>query len=376
MKMFNENMSLLLKPTEICNFSCTFCSSTDLVEDKATKLETEAIFKFLKRFPNTKNIFVVGGDPLIMSPKWYEEILKFLDDNNYKTRLALTTNLWDWYKKPEKWDKIFRHPKVEVGTSFQYGEGRQIRPGKVLTEEIFVDMFHKFAQTFPEKPPLSFIAVINEENEHRALDHLRLAKFLGTECRLNYANKSGRSTKAYPLSKMYQIYLQAWKEGLLDYELTPLSISETLSGVDTGCPISRTCDFRMRSINPDGRYFTCGPFNDDLDESDEVDWESEVEKGEKFYTPLQNHKEYDVLKMECYGCDMFSLCNGCRKHIKDLKQDDVVEEHCTRMKGIASELKEMQKSTEVREMIGRIKAKDIENEGDFYEVSSRQGEMR
>ena len=35
---------------------------------------------------------------------------------------------------------------------------------------------------------------------------------------------------------------------------------------------------------------------------------------------------------------MFSICNGCRKTIKDLKEADVVESHCVRMKSIASEI--------------------------------------
>ena len=35
---------------------------------------------------------------------------------------------------------------------------------------------------------------------------------------------------------------------------------------------------------------------------------------------------------------MFSICNGCRKTIKDLKEADVVESHCVRMKKIAEEI--------------------------------------
>ena len=44
------------------------------------------------------------------------------------------------------------------------------------------------------------------------------------------------------------------------------------------------------------------------------------------------------LKEECFSCPMFSICNGCRKTIKDLKEADVVESHCIRMKKIAEEI--------------------------------------
>ena len=35
---------------------------------------------------------------------------------------------------------------------------------------------------------------------------------------------------------------------------------------------------------------------------------------------------------------MFQICNGCRKHIKDLKTKDMVEEHCLNMKSIANDI--------------------------------------
>ena len=38
---------------------------------------------------------------------------------------------------------------------------------------------------------------------------------------------------------------------------------------------------------------------------------------------------------------MFSICNGCRKTIKDLKEANIVESHCTRMKKLASQILEI-----------------------------------
>ena len=38
---------------------------------------------------------------------------------------------------------------------------------------------------------------------------------------------------------------------------------------------------------------------------------------------------------------MFNICNGCRKTIKDLKEADVVESHCVRMKKLASKIIEI-----------------------------------
>jgi sulfatase maturation enzyme AslB (radical SAM superfamily) len=68
-----------------------------------------------------------------------------------------------------------------------------------------------------------------------------------------------------------------------------------------------------------------------------INFVKEVKEG-GFITPLQNAPELYSLKDECIGCPMFSICNGCKKTIKDLKQHNMVEEHCSLMKQIAPKI--------------------------------------
>lgn len=339
-------MDLIIKPTEACNFSCTFCSSSYLVDDKKARLELDKIYQFLKRFPDTGKIFIVGGDPLMMPPKYYNEILQHLEENNYPAILSFTTNLWDFYKKPDKWIELFNHPKVEIGTSFQYGEGRQIKPGEVFTEAHFREIYRMFQRYVPGKD-LVFIAVINEENEHLALDHVYLAKSLGTQCRLLYANMSGRATTTYPISKMISIYIQIWKAGLSEYEESCYTVSEKLKNISVSCNMDRHCDTSLRALGPDGRYFSCGPFADDQDKTNQIDFDKEM--AGDFFTPIQKAKDR-FLKTECFGCRMFELCNGCYKHIKDLKKTNRVEENCKIMKTLENDLFEMANDKSVQTM--------------------------
>ena len=49
-------MELIIKPTELCNFKCTFCSSTKIAEHGKVVLDHEHIFRLLKRYPNTNTI--------------------------------------------------------------------------------------------------------------------------------------------------------------------------------------------------------------------------------------------------------------------------------------------------------------------------------
>ena len=61
-------MELIIKPTEACNFACTFCSSNKITRESSGKkafLKLETIYQFLERFPQTRTIIVNGGDPLM-----------------------------------------------------------------------------------------------------------------------------------------------------------------------------------------------------------------------------------------------------------------------------------------------------------------------
>ena len=68
-------MELIIKPTELCNFKCTFCSSTRIAAHKSDLLSHDYIFRFLKRFPQTKTIIVNGGDPLMVDPSYYLSLI-------------------------------------------------------------------------------------------------------------------------------------------------------------------------------------------------------------------------------------------------------------------------------------------------------------
>ena len=94
-------MELIIKPTEMCNFACTFCSSTNIAKNHKDKMDLEYIFNFLRRYPQTGTIIVNGGDPLMMSPKWYWQIIEFLDEHDMPATLSPTTNLWGFYQNTE-----------------------------------------------------------------------------------------------------------------------------------------------------------------------------------------------------------------------------------------------------------------------------------
>lgn len=319
-------MDLIIKPTELCNFKCTFCSSTQLTEDKAALLDINQIKRFLDRYPDTNTIIVNGGDPLMIDPSYYWEIIEYLDANDYPASISLTTNLWPFYKKPSLWLDLFKHPRVGVCTSFQYGEGRLKGDYSVFTEEDFWACSDKMLELVGYRP--EFIAVITEENEDTVIQTVELAKKMNVVCKVNYAMASGDQSQPYLLAKIYEKYVEIWKAGLTDWEHNTQQMVKRLRGEHTICPQNRSCDSSIRTLQPDGDYYSCGAFGDDRDKP--IDFEAEM--AGDMILPLRDDDYLRTMKIACYSCPMFEICNGCKKTIKDLKQHNLVEDHCKLMK--------------------------------------------
>jgi len=334
-------MDLIIKPTEACNFKCTFCSSTDIAPSKAINLDLKKIYAFLERYPDTRTIIVNGGDPLIMAPEYYFELLSYIRKRNLPTTLSLTTNLWDFYKNPDKWTELFKHKKVGISTSFNYGDTRRITKNKIFSEDIFWNVSNLFLEKVGYRP--SFISVINDDNAYNAIDNVYLAKKMDVECKLNYAMASGIQSKPFVLSKIYEIYVQIYKAGLTPWEFNTKQMLKRMVKAPTICPQNRTCDSNIRCLQPAGDYYSCGAFGDDKEYS--INFEEEVILGEETKKPLADSSDIFSLKSECLSCPMFEICNGCKKTIKDLQVHQLVEDHCVRMKRIAPDIVELQEHT-------------------------------
>lgn len=297
----------------------------------------------MERFPETNTIIVNGGDPLMMPPAYYWALIEMLDELKMEnTSISLTSNLWPFYKKPGKWAPLFNHPRVGVATSFQYGEKRLKGDYTPFTEDEFWAVSDTMLEHVGYRP--TFIAVVDESNRHEAVKTVELAKAMGVSCKLNYANASGPVVQTkkgtmgnegqhFLVADMYEVYLDLHRRGLTEWEHGTQQMTVALAGGATTCPLKRTCDSGIRAMQPSGDYYSCGSFGDDGEYP--INFEEEM-TGKK-QLPLQVF-ELDSLKQDCYFCPMFSICNGCKKSIRDAKKTGRVEEHCRKMKALAPDL--------------------------------------
>jgi radical SAM protein with 4Fe4S-binding SPASM domain len=336
-------MDLIIKPTEKCNFKCTFCSSTKITDDKTAELDHQYIYDFLTRFPETRTIIVNGGDPLMMPVDYYWEIINWLDEHDYDTTISFTSNLYPFYKNPQKWKELFKNKRMGITTSFQYGGGRLKGDLTEFTEEDFWKVSDAMLEHVGYRP--DFISVITDENQHDAIKNVELAKKMGVECKLNYAMSSGppvmfkgirmgQEGSPYLLANMYEIYVEIWKRGLAPWEFNTKQMMKRLSGGSTCCPQNRECDAGIRTLQPSGDYYSCGAFGDDR--LYPIDFKAEMSGA--IIRPLKHEFELQTMTNDCYGCPMFDICNGCRKTIKDHKDYGLTETHCRKMKTLANDI--------------------------------------
>lgn len=349
-------MDLILKPTSKCNFACTFCSSTVLSEQPKDIVELSEIEAFIKRYPDTRTIIVNGGDPLMMPPKYYWDIIDILDKYKCKAVISMTTNLWGFYKKPEKWRELFQLQRVQIITSFQYGNARLKGDLTPFTEEEYIacaDLLNEVAGYKPD-----FIAVIDRSNEHTVLDTVRLAQRIGVEAKVNHLVASGPEVqtrgitigahnKFFTQADMYEHYIAIYDAGLMEWEYNTKQMAKRLSAGNTTCPLSRECDAGIRNLQPGKGYYSCGAFGDD--QLYPIDFDAEMKRNSVIATPLQEAAELDNMKESCYTCPMFDICNGCRKTVHDTKRMGLVEYHCKKMKSLAPRIIEINGMTDLLE---------------------------
>lgn len=312
-------MQLIIRVTGKCNFDCSFCSAEGLNIGHPVHGVPDQIKEVIQKIKPT-SIIISGGEPLMVDPGYYLELLKLA-----KCHISITSNLKDFCYHPEKWRDLLRMPEIGLITSFNYGDTRKWNRDTPYTEDMFrriTDLYHKEIER-----PLPFIAVIDESNEQFAVDHARLAKELGTVVRLNNATKQGRQQTTYPRYKMFQHYLDIIDAGLGNYEFT------TKDRRFDQCPwnCGLLCHAAIRTCYVDLwgnlHYYNCCE-NDTMDE--ELDLANDHPEIAPEYPPIEKH-----VNANCVFCPMYKLCNGCRS-----QRLEYPPEHCAEMQKLKPRFEE------------------------------------
>lgn len=307
-------MELIVKVTSRCDMCCTFCSATKLGLQDMTPEE----IAYAAKTVNAQTLILLGGEALCMGSDFYRELLELTN-----AKLDFTTNLKAFHQNTDTWTPLFKHKRVNVCTSFNYGTSRMLDANTIYDENRFCDTMYLFNEKVGYMPP--FIAVMDENNINTWRQHIELAKKLGTTVRLNNALKLGRQGKYFPRSKMFKIWVQIAKEGLDEYEI---NTKERNIG---RCPINscQLCSSTIRVVqkNKNGEliFYNCD------------------DRSNMGCLPLSHDKITDIPHKEpplpmfnkCYSCDLFHVCNGCQTNLMQIEDK---EEYCHDMESIKEDI--------------------------------------
>lgn len=317
-------MDIILKPTAKCNFNCKFCSAAYCKIRHPADGKVPQVIKDFVTKSGAKNIIITGGEPLMVNPSYYYDL-----HESCGCSIFPTTNLKDFYLHPDKWKELFNEQWFQPSTSFNYGDTRMWDENTVFTEEMFLKVMDLYSKLVNKRLP-SFIAVIDELNEHTVMDHVKLAKRLGTCTKLNRAFQVGRQAKGYPKHKMYQHYINIIESGYEDYELNCRERKEDK------CPkcLMRGCQSQIRCIaeGDDGKLMvsTC-------DEQMSMD---HFLPEEKWFIPYGFYPvdPDSYIKPECAYCELFQFCNSCDTNREETK---LYPDHCEEMLKLLPKLREL-----------------------------------
>ena len=182
------------------------------------------------------------------------------------------------------------YEEVGVITSFQPDGTRIIKDrGEPFTKEMFSFWLQEFKQEIGYMP--HFITVASRDNLDGCIDAIKLAKDLGTICKVIPLDNAGRSRDLLTTGELFKFYERVYEEGLSKYEEnTSLIVGGRLLGA---CPfLHGKCYKHIIALDPDGEEYKCGAMADKM---------RQLTK-DAYVVPL---------KQECTTCRYFNYCNGC-----------------------------------------------------------------
>ena len=298
-------MFLCIKPTSKCNFNCSFCSAKNL-KIKDTKHFPEQIKEVIRNI-KPEQISFTGGEPLLMEPEYYYEVLDF-----YKGNISITSNLKAFYQNPDKWVPLFKEERFGVCTSFQFGDARRWDIDTPYTLDKFKEVMYLFKDKVGYMP--AFIAVISKDNEDTAIETILLAKELGTTVRINGQMLLGVSKEYYPKYKLIDLWLKLEELGLDKYE----GNLETKKFGSCNFNTNLLCASCNRACWVDSNNNLIYGICEDALTEGLTKLEPELEQ------PLPEHtipNPDTLINTKCLTCELCNFCNACFLSQRQAKQD-------------------------------------------------------
>lgn len=256
-------ITILLKPTEECNFRCKYCYHADskYLKGRMSIDFFEEIIKKVSQSYDHINLTFHGGEPLLMGYDFYVKAFEILNkyrrtDNQW--RLSIQTN---GYLLNEQFCELFAANGFSPSISFDGpGNLNQLREKtEALTTKI-IDLRKKGYK-------ISLLGVITQRNILGLNEYYEFCKKYGCSLKLNPVFESGGAKEdndylitpddyVVALKKLFPVWIQ---DESIDFIFDPLSSLTYMALSNKHAPICEYCGclHKWMAISYDGSIYPC-----------------------------------------------------------------------------------------------------------------------
>lgn len=324
-----KRLTLILKPTVLCNCSCRYCITPtnipkskmdiELFEDFCKKLSKSSIYDYF--------LFIWhGGEPLLMGVTFYEKVI--LIQNRYiKGKTAINTFQSNCTLINPEWMDFLKRYKIRVSTSLdgdkELHDANRIKNGKGTFDETIERI--KWLQQ--EKLLAGVVTVLSKNNINHVDRFLKFFSENNISTRLNPILPSERVVSMEEdLSITPEQYAEClihcydqWTNGEYKYNDRNIGIAplnEIIYNMFNEkrprlCNFSGNCADSFLSINPIGDLYNCGRFCD-IEEFKIANVRDDFESIDDIFEKKRSLIKWDSESDNCNKCEWKSICNrGC-----------------------------------------------------------------
>lgn len=324
-----KRLTLILKPTVLCNCSCRYCiTPTNIPKDKMDLGLFEVFCKKLSKSTEYDYFVFIwhGGEPLMMGVSFYEKVIQ-IQERYLGEKTAINTFQSNSTLIDSEWLGFLKRHRIRVSTSLdgdkELHDVNRIKSGKGTFDETLERI--KWLQQ--EKLLAGVVTVLSKNN----IDHVdRFLKFFSENnisTRLNPILPSERVvdmeddlsiTPEQYADCLIHCYEQ-WMNGAYKYRGRNIGIAplnEIIYNLFNDkrprlCNFSGNCANSFLAINPIGDLYNCGRFCD-IDEFKIANVIDNFENIDEIFEKKRSLVKWHSESNECDNCEWKSICNrGC-----------------------------------------------------------------
>lgn len=337
-----SQINTLIKPTHQCNMRCKYCFAEKYGYDDNI-LEMSSLKRYLFLLSQKYqyiNLVWHGGEPLMVSLDFYDEIYNYCSHLDSKFIYSLQTN---GSLLNEENINFFKKHKTSIGLSFD-GISNEISRGNTKKIISNIELLQK-NEMFP-----GAVLVVNQNNVNNLINEYEYFKSLGIGMKINPMFNDGAARKNIFLSLDPELYIKNFinffKYWTLDINCnisvsTFMELVNLIINENTGVCTHNSCLGKWICLDSNGHIYPCDRLclNEyDFGDVNEIKSIDDIFQSKKFISLLM--KSIKQREICISDCKYFKNCYGGCNANAILSRDKKNNISCYIQKEILKELKD------------------------------------